>query len=95
MFIKFEYNKTTHQRPSKNGKIHTYIRQKTIAVLRCDSCNELFKRDRGNMDPKRLNNNYFHVCSSCDVKRFAQKKGIEKKAIWDMPASRLDDISKL
>jgi hypothetical protein len=39
------------------------------------------------MDAKRLSNNYFHVCSECDPKRFAQRKGVEQKKIWDMPAS--------
>jgi hypothetical protein len=47
------------------------------------------------MDPKRLSNNYFHVCSNCDAKRFAQKRGIQKKQVWDLPASSDLDISKL
>jgi hypothetical protein len=47
------------------------------------------------MDPKRLSNNYFHVCSSCDAKRFAQRKRVDKSKIWDMKASSLEDISKL
>ena len=47
------------------------------------------------MDPKRLNNNYFHVCGNCDAKVFAQKKGVEKKQIWDMPASLDIPIGKI
>jgi|TARA_B100001094_G_scaffold46603_1_gene41781 hypothetical protein len=47
------------------------------------------------MDPKRLTNNYFHVCSSCDAKRFAQKKGVEKKQVWNMTASSTTPIGKL
>jgi len=87
--------KTRHTRLSKNGKIHTYTGKKRIAKLRCDNCEEEFTRERGSMNPKRLNNNYFHVCSNCDSKVFAQKKGIERKQIWDMPASMDIPISKL
>lgn len=47
------------------------------------------------MSPKRLSNNYFHCCKNCDPKKFAQKKGAEKRTIWDMPASSLADISRL
>jgi hypothetical protein len=95
MFIKIIYENNTYVRPSKTGKVHEYVKTRAIVVLRCDSCNELFTRNRGSMDPKRLNNNYFHVCGRCDSKRFAQKKRIEKNRIWDMKASSLEDISKL
>lgn len=47
------------------------------------------------MDPKRLNNNYFHVCENCDAKRFAQKKGVERKQVWNLHASSNIPISKL
>jgi hypothetical protein len=47
------------------------------------------------MDPNRINNNYFHVCGSCDSKKFAQKMGVTRKQIWDLPASSGLDISKL
>jgi len=95
MFIKEYSLKKRYERPSKLGKIHTYYRDVTMVVLRCDSCNNEFERSRGSMDPNRINNNYFHVCSSCDSKRFAQKMGITRKQIWDMPASSNLDISKL
>jgi len=95
MFIKITYETNTYNRPSKTGKIHEYVKKRAIVVLRCDNCNEIFNRSRGSMDPKRLNNNYFHVCNRCDSKRFAQKKRIEKNRIWDMKASSLEDISKL
>jgi len=87
--------KTEHTRLSKCGKNHSYYRNKRVVKLRCDNCGLEFERARGSMDPKRLNNNYFHVCSDCDAKSFAQKKGIERKHIWDMPASSNLDISKL
>jgi hypothetical protein len=47
------------------------------------------------MDPKRLSNNYFHVCENCDAKRFAQKKGVDKKKVWSMSASSGISISKI
>lgn len=95
MFIgEFEV-KTRHNRVSKHAKAHYYYRKKRIVKLRCDNCEEDFTRERGSMNPKRLNNNYFHVCGNCDSKVFAQKKGIERKQIWDMPASMDTPISKL
>lgn len=95
MFLTIEYQYTKFTRTSKLGESHEYTRKKTVVVFRCDSCAEIFKRDKGSMSPKRLSNNYFHVCSNCDSKRFAQRKGVERKHIWDMPASSLKDISQL
>ena len=95
MFIKIDQEKTKHQRTIKLGQIHTYERKKSVVVLRCDNCGEVFKRNKGSMDPNRLNNNFFHCCPDCDPKRFAQKKGAERKIIWDKTVSSLDDISKL
>ena len=95
MFIREFQKETRHTRKSKTGKEHAYKRDITYCVFRCDNCDTEFTRTRGSMDPKRLNNNYFHVCKNCDSKRFAQKMGITKKQIWDMPASSNLDISKL
>jgi hypothetical protein len=95
MFIRIDTEKVVYRRQSKLGQWHDYERKKSVIVLRCDSCGENFTRDKGNMDPNRLNNNFFHCCSSCDPKRFAQKKGAERKIIWDKTVSSLDDISKL
>ena len=95
MFIK-EYTITKrHERLSKLGKPHEYWRTSTIVVFRCDNCDTQFERARGNMDPKRLSNNYFHVCSKCDSKKFAQKKGVERKQVWNMSASSDLPIGKL
>ena len=91
-----EYKKQTrHIRTSKMGKEHAYTREVTYCVFRCDNCDAEFERARGSMDPKRLSNSYFHVCKNCDSKKFAQKMGVTKKQIWDMPASSNLDISKL
>jgi hypothetical protein len=95
MFIKEYTVDTKHVRKSKLGAEHTYKRSQTIAVFKCDSCDSEFKRLRSRMDPKRLSNNYFHVCDNCDAKVFAQKKGIEKKKMWDLPASSNIPIGKL
>jgi len=95
MFIKQYTLKKLYERASKLGKIHKYYRNMTMVVLRCDNCGAEFERSRGSMDPKRLSNNFFHVCGDCDAKTFAQKKGIERKQIWDMPASSDLDISKI
>lgn len=95
MFLHEETEIHNYKRTSKLGTEHSYLREKTVAVFRCDSCSEVFKRDRAKMSPKRLSNNYFHVCNNCDAKRFAQRKGVEHKRIWDMKASSLDDVSKL
>ena len=89
------YEERTYSRSSKNGLEHNYTRKLTIITFRCDNCGKIFTRPRGKMDPKRLSNNYFHVCPSCDSKKFAQKKKVEREQIWDMKASSLEDISKL
>lgn len=95
MFMREYTLKKMYERYSKLGKLHKYYRDVTMVIMRCDSCNTEFERPRGNMDPKRLNNNYFHVCKDCDSKKFAQKVGVQKKQIWDMPASSDLDISKI
>jgi hypothetical protein len=87
MFLRTTTEIFEYQRPSKLGIVHSYSRKKTVAVFRCDSCDVIFDRELKKVQKKRLSNNYFHCCSNCDVKRFAQRKGIERKKIWDMPAS--------
>ena len=87
--------RSRHTRRSKLGSEHEYFREKTLVQLRCDNCNIEFTRPRGSMDPKRLSNNYFHVCKKCDAKVFAQKKGVERKQVWNLSASSDLPISKL
>lgn len=95
MYLREEIESKVYTRASKLGKIHEHTRTKTVIVFRCDSCGEIFKRDRAAMSPKRLSNNYFHCCSNCNSKKFAQRKGAERRTIWNKPASSLDDISRL
>lgn len=94
MFLTTETEIQEYVRVSKLGKEHRYKRKKTLAVFRCDNCDSIFKRTLKKMHSKRLNNNYFHCCSNCDAKKFAQRKGIERKKIWDMPASLDWPVSK-
>lgn len=95
MYIETKQIKHEYQRKSKLGTTHVYYRTFRLAVLRCDNCGEIFERPKSKIDPKRLSNSYFHCCPNCDTKRFAQKKGAERKVIWDRPASSSDDISRL
>jgi hypothetical protein len=95
MYLTEETTTIVYSRISKLGAEHKYSRTKRVCVFRCDNCGEIFRRDRAKMSPKRLSNNYFHCCINCNAKTFAQKKGVERRNIWDRPASSLDDISKL
>ena len=94
MFLKEFTISKRHERLSKHGKQHEYWRTSTVVLLRCDNCDSEFQRPRGSMDPKRLSNNYFHVCENCDAKKFAQKKGVERKQVWNLPASSNLPIGK-
>lgn len=87
MFLKTEIQENQYIRCSKLGIEHKFIRKKTVALFRCDNCDQEFIRDLKHIDRKRLSNNYFHCCTACDAKRFAQRKGVEQKKIWDMLAS--------
>lgn len=94
MFIGTKKVNTEHTRKSKLGKEHVYTRIKTVVELRCDNCDSVFTRDLKKISKARLSNNYFHVCSDCDAKRFAQRKGVENKQLWDLPANADLEISK-
>ena len=94
MFLGTENEISEYTRRSKLGKEHKYVREKTIVKLRCDNCDTVFTRDLKKINRVRLSNEYFHVCSNCDPKRFAQRKGVEQKKIWDMPAGADIPISK-
>lgn len=87
MFLKKKTVTNQYNRVSKLGISHSYSRKKVVALFRCDNCDQSFERELKKIDHRRLSNNYFHCCSNCDTKRFAQRKGVERKKIWDMPAS--------
>jgi transcription elongation factor Elf1 len=95
MFMEIKKVKVEYTRPSKLGKPHTYTRTKSIAVLECDACNTVFERNIASMDSRRLVNHYHHVCPNCDAKRFAQKKGVERRKLWDTSVDSDLDIGRL
>jgi len=95
MYLGEEKELVNRVRVSKLGNEHYYNREKTVVVFRCDCCKEIFRRDRQRMNPKRLNNNFYHVCGTCDAKKFAQSKGVESRMIWDMPVSSLKTLDQL
>ena len=95
MYLGQEYEQHSHYRKSKNGTTHVYLRKKTVLLFQCDCCQGFFRRDKGNMDPKRLTNTVYHVCGNCDAKKFAQSKGVEARKVWDMPVSSLKTIGDL
>jgi hypothetical protein len=94
MFLKTKSQQSQYVRISKLGVEHIYTRKKTVALFRCDNCDKNFERELKKVSSKRLSNNYFHCCSECDAKKFAQRKGVERKKIWDMPASVELPVSK-
>lgn len=95
MYLKEEKIYKNYTRISKLGNLHQYSRTELIAFFRCDNCFQVFTRPRQYMSPRRLNNNYFHCCENCNAKMFAQRKGVERRKIWDMPASSELNISRI
>ena len=95
MFNRTEQEVKWYSRKSKKGKPHSYKRIKTVIIFECDSCYEEFKRDKGQVDPKRLDNAYNHVCPECDPKRFAQKKGAEQRRKLNTTVDSLLTIDQL
>jgi len=95
MFLRIEKELRQHLRKGKKGKHHVYKRYRSYAVFQCDECHTEFKREKCKVDPKRFDDAYTHVCENCDPKRFAQKKGVERRKQLDMDVSSTLDISKL
>ena len=52
MYLGTEFNQTSHNRTSKYGKTHAYLRKKTVLIFRCDCCQGIFKRDKGTWTQK-------------------------------------------
>ena len=63
-----------------SGKIKTYM-------LACDSCGSQFTRTSKEMKPHRACNEYKHVCTECDSKKFAQKLSSTSRRINRYDAS--------
>ena len=87
MYIESRKDIKEYQRTSKHGKIHRYTRTTTMLIFTCDNCGKTFERARGQIDPRRLNNDYYHVCANCNPKQFAQAKGVERRRMWNTPVN--------
>jgi|TARA_B100001057_G_scaffold464984_1_gene520688 hypothetical protein len=95
MFLRIEKEMRFYVRQSKSGKSHPYKRLRSYAVFKCDECHIEFKREKGKVDPKRLDDLYVHVCPDCDPKRFAQKKGVEQRRKLNIPVDADITIDEL
>lgn len=87
MFIKTLKTLRIYKRESKLGVPHTFRRRYTIYVFRCDSCSTEFMRPKSRVDIQRASNDFKHVCSSCDSKKFAQSVGVKMRKIYQLDAS--------
>ena len=94
MYLGQEKEQRQYSRASKLGHLHAYTRTRVYLIFRCDCCSQIFSRLKEKMDPKRISNNYFHCCTNCNSKKFAQRKGVERRKIWDIPVSSDLDISR-
>ena len=94
MFVEIQKIQTEYTRLSKLSRSHTYVRYRTVAILRCDACQLTFERNLGNTNRQRLSNRYRHVCADCDQKKFAQKIGVENRNFWNISVDADLDISK-
>jgi hypothetical protein len=95
MFVEIKKVRVEYTRTSKLKKSHAYSRTQTWLVLRCDSCESLFERLLSRMDAKRKSNRYYHVCPNCDAKRFAQKKGVDRRKLWDLPVDSETELGRI
>jgi hypothetical protein len=87
MFIETLKTLRLYERQSKLGVYHTFKRKNTLYVFRCDCCGITFFRNKSRVDQDRATNDYKHVCSFCDSKRFAQKVGVKMRKIYKTDAS--------
>jgi hypothetical protein len=87
MFVETLKTIRLYERQSKLGVYHTFKRKNTLFVFKCDSCGTVFLRPRAKVDPARATNDYKHVCSCCDTKKFAQSVGVRMRHIYAMDAS--------
>jgi hypothetical protein len=86
MLIKTVTLNQVFTRSSKLGLKHQFQRSKTVLILVCDSCDKEFQRDLSKMQRLRLHDDYNHVCSDCDQKKFAQKRSVQKRKQWSLSA---------
>jgi predicted SprT family Zn-dependent metalloprotease len=94
MFLETWKTIRLYERQSKLGAYHTFKRKNTVYVFRCDCCGVDFLRPRSKVDPQRASNDYKHVCSICDTKKYAQKVGVKMRKIYKMDASSVKPIGE-
>ena len=87
MFIETLKTMRLYERQSKLGVYHTFHRKNTIYVFKCDSCGVTFLRPKAKVDCDRASNDYKHVCSYCDTKKYAQKVGVKMRKVYKLDAS--------
>ena len=92
MFIETLKTMRLYERQSKLGVYHTFHRKNTIYYFRCDCCGDNFLRPRSQVDPERASNDFKHVCSSCDSKKYAQKVGVKMRKIYQLDASSMKEL---
>ena len=95
MYKRIEKEVRFYLRKSKKGKNHPYKRVRSYVIFQCDECHKEFKREKGKVDPKRLDDFYVHVCPDCDPKRFAQRKGVEQRKKLNLPVNSNITIDEL
>jgi len=87
MFVECLKTIKLYKRESKYGVMHNYRRRNMIYVFKCDACSETFQRPKSKVDPARASNDYKHVCSNCDSKKFAQSVGVKMRRVYQLDAS--------
>ncbi len=95
MLIEIKKVTTSYTRTSKLKSTHTYTRIKTLVVLKCDHCEKIFEREQGKMNRNRISYDHYHVCPNCDNKKFAQKRGVERRQLWKLSADCDINITKI
>jgi len=95
MLVKIYQVKVEYIRNGKHGEPHKYFRNRNMAVLKCDSCDQEFERRVSDMDHRRLTTDYSHVCANCNPKQFAQKKAVEGRRFWNTTVDLDLDIDSL
>ena len=95
MLLEVYQKRVEYTRLSKSGTPHVYFRTQKVARLQCDNCNSAFERRVSNMDHRRLGPDYEHVCPDCGPKRFAQRRGVERRKYWSTTVDLDVDIDQL
>lgn len=95
MLLEIKQVRIEYTRLSKHGTKHSYFRNRSMAVLKCDSCSSTFERAVKQMDHRRLSPEYTHVCPNCNPKKYAQSKGAESRRFWNTTVDLDIDIDKI